>query len=65
MPTCARRAGSESPALQDFSINGRVISGAQPIEAFEAIIDEELTLKGIEVPPKEEPEEAAEETTTE
>ena len=35
-----------------FLINGRVISGAQPIESFEAIIDDELTRKGIEVPPK-------------
>ncbi len=50
-----------------FLINGRVISGAQPIENFEKIIDEELTLKGLEVPPKKVPEAAAaaEETATE
>lgn len=35
-----------------FLINGRVLSGAQPIEAFEAVIDEELELKGIKVPAK-------------
>ena len=38
-----------------FMINGRVITGAQPIEAFEAVIDEELKLKGIEIPPKKQP----------
>jgi protein-disulfide isomerase len=38
-----------------FLINGRVITGAVPIENFEAIIDEELTRRGIAVPPKEEP----------
>lgn len=38
-----------------FMINGRVLTGAQPIEAFEEVIDQELTLKGIEVPPKPEP----------
>ncbi|MCU0234654.1 MAG: DsbA family protein [Thermoanaerobaculales bacterium] len=42
-----------------FMINGRVVTGAQPIEAFEAIIDEELRLKGVEVPPKKAPEQAA------
>jgi protein-disulfide isomerase len=30
-----------------FFINGRLISGAQPLEAFTTIIDEELDLKGI------------------
>ncbi len=35
-----------------FLINGRVISGAQPIETFETMINEELTRKGVEVPPK-------------
>ena len=35
-----------------FLINGRVVTGAQPIEEFEAIIDDELTRRGIEVPPK-------------
>jgi protein-disulfide isomerase len=34
-----------------FFINGRLISGAQPLEAFTAIIDEELEMKGI-APPK-------------
>ena len=50
-----------------FMINGRVVSGAQPIENFEKIIDEELTLKGIEIPPKKAPEAAADaqETATE
>jgi len=50
-----------------FMINGRVLTGAQPLEAFEAIIDEELTLKGIDIPPKKQPEAAAtsEEATTE
>jgi protein-disulfide isomerase len=47
-----------------FLINGRAVTGAQPIEAFEVIIDEELTLKGIEIPPRPEAEaaEAQEET---
>ncbi len=35
-----------------FLINGRIVSGAQPIEEFERIIDQELASKGIEVPPK-------------
>ena len=35
-----------------FLINGRVLSGAQPLEAFEAIIDEELGRKGLPVPAK-------------
>ena len=35
-----------------FLINGRVLTGAQPIEEFEAIIDSELQRLGIEVPPK-------------
>ena len=43
-----------------FLINGRVLTGAQPIEAFEKVIDEELTRRGIEVPPKDQPEEATE-----
>ncbi len=30
-----------------FFVNGRFLSGAQPFEAFRAIIDEELQLKGI------------------
>ncbi len=51
-----------------FLINGRVLSGAQPIEAFEVVIDEELELKGIEVPPKKtaaQPVETTEEVATE
>ncbi len=53
-----------------FMINGRVLTGAQPLEAFEAVIDEELTLKGIAIPPKQETEAAeaaatSEETATE
>jgi predicted DsbA family dithiol-disulfide isomerase len=35
-----------------FLINGRVLTGAQPIEKFEAIIDSELERRGIEVPSK-------------
>jgi len=34
-----------------FFINGRLISGAQPLEAFSTIIDEEREMKGI-APPK-------------
>jgi len=45
-----------------FLINGRVLSGAQPIEAFEVVINEELELKGIEVPAKKTAEKPAEET---
>jgi len=50
-----------------FMINGRVLTGAQPLEAFETIIDEELTLKGIDIPPKKQPEaaETSEEAATE
>ena len=35
-----------------FLINGRVLTGAVPIEDFEAIIDSELERRGIVVPPK-------------
>lgn len=35
-----------------FFINGRLISGAQPFEAFKQIIDEELEMKGIAPPQK-------------
>jgi protein-disulfide isomerase len=35
-----------------FFINGRLISGAQPLEAFTEIIDEELQNKGITPPAK-------------
>ncbi len=48
-----------------FMINGRVITGAQPLEAFEAVIDEELALKGIEVPPRPEPPQADDAAATE
>jgi protein-disulfide isomerase len=34
-----------------FFINGRLISGAQPFEAFKQLIDEELEMKGIAPPP--------------
>jgi len=45
-----------------FLINGRVLSGAQPIEAFEVVINEELERKGIEVPAKKEAEQPADTT---
>jgi protein-disulfide isomerase len=35
-----------------FLINGRVLTGSQPIEDFEAIIDSELERRGIAVPSK-------------
>ena len=41
-----------------FLINGRVVTGAVPIENFEAIIDDELARKGIEVPADQAPAEA-------
>ena len=46
-----------------FLINGRAVTGAQPLETFEAIIDEELTMKGLPVPEKEVPEAAPAEET--
>lgn len=48
-----------------FLVNGRVLSGAQPLEAFEKIINEELDMKGIEIPEKPAAEEPAEETAAE
>ena len=33
-----------------FYVNGRYLNGAQPFEAFEKIIDEELDRKGIKNP---------------
>jgi protein-disulfide isomerase len=33
-----------------FAINGRLLKGAQPLEAFEAIIDDELRRAGLPVP---------------
>ena len=35
-----------------FFVNGRFLSGAQPFEKFEAIIDEELELPGLPIPDK-------------
>ena len=43
-----------------FLVNGRVLTGAQPIEEFEAIIDEELERRGIDIPPKQAAAEATE-----
>ena len=34
-----------------FFVNGRLLSGAQPFEAFKQLIDEELEMKGIAPPP--------------
>jgi protein-disulfide isomerase len=51
-----------------FLINGRVLSGAQPIEAFEVVINEELELKGLKVPAKktaEQPADTTDEVATE
>jgi predicted DsbA family dithiol-disulfide isomerase len=49
-----------------FLVNGRVISGAQPLSEFEAVFDEELERKGIEIPPKPTPKAApSEEPATE
>jgi protein-disulfide isomerase len=42
-----------------FLINGRVITGARPIEMFEEIIDDELERKGIEIPTQASAEETA------
>ena len=42
-----------------FLINGRVLTGAQPIEEFEVIIDSELKRRGIDIPPKQAAAEAA------
>jgi len=39
-----------------FVVNGRVLSGAQPFEAFTAVIDDELTRRGLPVPTVDEPE---------
>ncbi len=41
--TCTKLGASGTPT---FFINGRPVTGAQPIESFEAIIDEELAGKG-------------------
>ena len=43
-----------------FVVNGRVVSGAQPLEVFVGIIDDELRRKGLPLPGAEEPETAPE-----
>jgi len=48
-----------------FLVNGRVLSGAQPLETFETVINEELERKGIAIPEKKTAEEPAEETAAE
>jgi protein-disulfide isomerase len=49
-----------------FLVNGRVISGAQPLSEFETVFNEELARKGIEIPPRPKPKAApAEEPATE
>lgn len=35
-----------------FVVNGRLVTGAQPVENFEAIINEELGRLGVAIPPK-------------
>jgi len=45
-----------------FLVNGRVLTGAQPLETFEQVINEELDLRGIEIPERKAAEEAAEGT---
>jgi len=45
-----------------FLVNGRVITGAQPYEAFVAVIDDELRRAGIELP-SDDADEGATETT--
>ena len=42
-----------------FFINGRMVAGALPFDAFSQIIDEELERAGVEPPAKEEAEEVA------
>ncbi len=34
-----------------FFINGRMLSGAQPLDAFSKVIDDELQRKGVAIPP--------------
>jgi protein-disulfide isomerase len=48
-----------------FLVNGRVLSGAQPLENFEKVINEELERRGIDVPEKPAAEEPVEETAAE
>jgi len=42
----------EVSVTPSFFINGRYVRGAQPYEVFEKIINEELTKKGLPIPPK-------------
>jgi protein-disulfide isomerase len=44
-----------------FLVNGRVVTGARPLEAFESVIDDELARLGVELPPKKAAAEAANE----
>jgi protein-disulfide isomerase len=65
--TYASRVKSETAEAQSygitgtpgFLINGRVVTGARPIEMFAEIIDDELARLGVELPPKEAVTEAA------
>jgi hypothetical protein len=41
-------------------INGRVLTGAQPVDAFIAVIDDELSRAGLPIPGAEEAETGAE-----
>jgi protein-disulfide isomerase len=64
--TYAERVRAETAEAQSFGItgtpgfliNGRVITGARPIEMFEAVIDDELERRGIAPPSDEQIEEA-------
>jgi len=47
-----------------FVINGRVLSGAQPLPAFVAVIDDELKRQGLEIPAPPAPAEEPAETQT-
>jgi protein-disulfide isomerase len=44
-----------------FVINGRILGGAQPFEAFAAVIDDELRRAGVEIPAPPAPQAAASE----
>jgi hypothetical protein len=35
-----------------FFVNGRMVVGAQPFENFAKVIDDELTRRGLPIPPK-------------
>ena len=45
MPLVSRPGFPGTPA---FFINGRLLSGAQPLEAFKAVIDEESERLGLQ-----------------